>query len=150
MINNFILIILLSLSACTSLKKTSIFDIANKTKFSLVKKIPAQNEDEAKKVMLGRYNYLKLMFEQSRDPYYGHPKWTDTCLQSNKIGTVSDMTSVSELYVDGKGNPGFCPENPLALKAYEVFFYCEKEFSVFHVTIPQNESFDVKKVSLCK
>jgi len=150
MINPLIVITLLTVTGCSSLKRTSIFEIADNTKYSVVKKIPAQNEDEAKKVMIGRHNYLRLMFEQSRDPYYGHPKWTDTCLQSNKIGTVSDMSLVSELYVDGNGNPGFCPENPMALKAYEIFFYCKKESSVYQVTIPQKESLDLKKVSLCK
>lgn len=150
MIKSVALITLLTLSACSSLKKTSIFEIADKTKYSVVKKTAVQNEDEAKKILQGRFNYLKLMFEQSRDPYYGHPKWTDTCLQANKIGPVLNMTSLSELYVDGKGNPGFCPENPFALKAYELSFYCPGEHSVYQITIPQNEPLDQKSVSLCK
>ncbi len=150
MIKSVALITLLTLSACSSLKKTSIFEIAEKTKYSVVKKTAVQNEDEARKVLQGRYNFLKLMFEQSRDPYYGHPKWTDFCLQANKIGPVLNMTSLSELYVDGKGNPGFCPENPFALKAYEFSFYCPSEHLVYQITIPQNEPLDQNRVSLCK
>lgn len=150
MINLFTLLILLSITACSSFKKTSVFEIADKTKHSVVKKIDVANEDEAKKVLQGRHNYLKLLFEQSRDPYYGHPKWTETCLQGNKIGPVTNMTSLSELYVDNKGNPGFCPENPFALRAFEVDFYCAGEQSVYQITIPQNAPFDLNKVSLCK
>jgi len=94
------------------------------------------------------------MFEQSRDPYYGHPKWSESCLQANKIGYISKtdnpVMSVSELYVDGNGNPGFCPESLFVLKAYELFFYCEKENTVYQVTLPHKENIDLKQVSLCK
>lgn len=148
------LIFLLSITACSSLHKKSIFELADKTKYSVVKKTNALNVDEAKKILQSRFNYLTMLFEQSRDPYYGHPKWTDYCLQSNKIGPVTKtqnaIMSVSEIYVDGSGNPGFCPENPYALKAYEIAFYCENEQMVYQISLPSKDKLDLQKVSLCK
>jgi hypothetical protein len=154
MIKYLFLISLLALTACSSVHKTSIFDLAKNTQYSNIKSIKATNEDEARRVLQGRYNYLTLMFEQSRDPYYGHPKWTESCLQGNKIGFISKVKdpvmSVSELYVDDKGNPGFCPESLFAIKAYEIYFYCEQDNSVYQVTLPLDKAIDLNKVSLCK
>lgn len=147
-------IILIILTSCASTKKVSIFDLAQNTKYSIVRKINASTTEEANKILQSRFNYLTLLFEQSRDPYYGQPKWSESCLRENIIGAIaknkSELVSVSQLYVDGKGGPGFCPENPYALKAYEVSFYCEKEQTVYQITIPSKENFDLKKVGLCR
>lgn len=154
MTKTFVFLILLTLVSCASTPKTSLLDLAKNTQYSVVKKTEVLSAEEANKVLQSRFNYLTLLFEQSRDPYYGQPKWTETCLQGNKIGAISkedsNLISVSELYVDGKGNPGFCPENPFALKAYEVYFYCEKEHQVYQITLPIEQSIDLKKVSLCR
>lgn len=153
MTKTLVLSILLILVSCASTPKTSVFDLAKNSQYSVIKKTEAISVEEANKVLQSRFNYLTLLFEQSRDPYYGQPKWTETCLKGNKIGAISkegsDLIFVSELYVDGKGNPGFCPENPFALKAYEVYFYCEKEHQVYQITLPTEQTFDLKKVSLC-
>lgn len=148
------LIILFTLVSCASTKRVSLIELAEQTKYSVIKKTGAATEEEASRVMQNRYNYLTILFEQSRDPYYGHPKWSEACLKGNRIGSLnkenSGLLSVSELYVDGKGNPGFCPENPFALKAYEVYFYCEKEHQVYQVTLPSEQAIDLNKVSLCR
>lgn len=149
-----LMMIILSFAACSSMNKTSIFDIAQRTPHSVVKKTNDVTKEEANRILQNRYNYLRLMFEQSRDPYYGHPKWSDLCLAQNKIGNVVNtdkgLSSVSELFVDGKGNPGFCPENILAIKSYEVAFYCENEKVLYQVTINMQDAPDLNRVSLCK
>lgn len=146
---NFLVTLLICVSCSTH--KRNILELVDQTKYSAVKKSPAASKEEAAKILQNRFNYLTLMYEQSRDPYYGHPKWSEYCLKMTKIGSVSKnngVTSVSELYVDGKGNPGLCPEDPMALHAFEIGFYCENEQTVYQITLPQKE-FDMRKVNLC-
>jgi hypothetical protein len=146
-----ILSAIILIAASCSTYKESILNVAEQTKYSVIKKTPATSKEEAANILQKRFNYLTLMYEQSRDPYYGHPKWSEYCLKMTKIGSVTKnegVTSVSELYVDGNGNPGFCPEDPMAIHAFEVGFYCEIEQTVYQVTLPQKE-FDMRKVNLC-
>ncbi len=134
-----------------STHKDGLLKLAQETKYSVIKKTPASSKEEAAKHLQNRFNYLTLMYEQSRDPYYGHPKWSEYCLKMTKIGSVTKsdgVTSVSELYVDDKGNPGLCPEDPMAIHAFEIGYYCEQEKTVYQVTLPQKE-FDLDKVNLC-
>jgi hypothetical protein len=106
----------------------------------VIKKIPVTSSEEAGHVIQNKINFLNMLFEQTRDPYYGVPKWTELCLKENKIGgiqkTKHGIQAVSELYLDQSDSPGLCPENPSATKKYLVYLYCNGSESVYQILYP--------------
>ena len=106
----------------------------------LQKKIPVASSEEAGHVIQNKMNFLNMLFEQTRDPYYGVPKWTELCLKENKIGVIQKtkhgLQSVSELYLDQSDSPGQCPENPRATKKYLVYLYCSGSDSLLQILYP--------------
>ncbi|MFL5783514.1 MAG: hypothetical protein ACJ76H_02820 [Bacteriovoracaceae bacterium] len=67
---------------------------------------------EAKNFIVNKANYLKLLFEQSHDPYYGTPRWTPECLDKNRVGKVEEKYGNTflrnQLFLNNEYEPGFC------------------------------------------
>ena len=106
----------------------------------LQKKIPVTSSEEAGHVIQNKMNFLNILFQQTRDPYYGVPKWTELCLKENKIGVIQKtkhgLQAVSELYLDQTDSPGHCPENHSATKKYLVYLYCNGSDSLLQILYP--------------
>lgn len=121
----------------TKLIILALFTVAcsNLPKYAAVKKIPAKTEKDASFVIQNQLNFLTMLFEQSRDPYYGVPKWTEKCLKENKIGSIvkikNGIQAVSELYFDQSGSPGHCSDSSVTVaKGYLIYLYCDKQTEV--------------------
>jgi len=101
-----------------------------------VRRIPVDSKDQAKKVIENHVRYLRLLFEQSRDPYYGTPKWSDECLKANEIGESAAagaaLLSVSNLILDSKSQPGHCK----GVSHTVVMLYCDGQKEVQEIKIP--------------
>ena len=102
-----------------------------KTDPLVMKTIPVESKSEAKKYIQNQRNYLVLLFEQSRDPYYGVPKWKDECLKANRIGEIIETDNrivlSSKLYFDLKGTPGFCFGDASIVYGQQIIIYCEDD-----------------------
>lgn len=112
-------------------------------------KTPITSEAEAKRLLQNKVNYLKLLFEQSREPYYGTPKWSEVCLKENKIGeltvTEGEMKTISTLYLDQEGGPGQCPDNPLAKKYIVLTLHCQGQDFVSEIRIPASHTINLER-----
>lgn len=68
--------------------------------------------EEARHFVKNRLTYLRLLFEQSFDPYYNTPKWDPACLVANQIGKLQEKNGslwfVSRLFLNENGDVGFC------------------------------------------
>ena len=117
--------------------------------------IPVADRKAAKAYLQNQVNYLKILFEQSKDPYYGQPKWTEECLKTNRIGEIENFDGgllvLSDLLLDEEGNPGFCPEAPEeSFRAYSLLLYCEPQKQVQEMKIRYEDGLVLKGTDLCK
>jgi hypothetical protein len=120
----------------------------------LTKRIPAANKTQARNIIQNHLNFLTMLFEQSKDPYYNVPKWTDECLQSNEIGKITEtetqLQAVSLLYLSHSHEVGHCYRTPGAYQAYVVYIYCEKSNEVLEVTYPVEKHKVPGEINLCE
>lgn len=76
------------------------------------RKIQMESHQLANKWVQNKINFLGNIFEQSRDPYYGTPQWSEKCLEENLIGQIiatnHSLRSDSVLYLNQSGEAGFC------------------------------------------
>jgi hypothetical protein len=119
----------------------------------VMKSIPVKSRSEANKYIQNQRNYLILLFEQSRDPYYGVPKWKDECLKANRIGDIIETQSAivlsSRLYLDPKGNPGFCFGDPAIVYGQQIIVYCEGDNVVKDMSFKTTKGLDHTKYKIC-
>lgn len=118
-----------------------------------MKSVPVESRQEAKKYIQNQRNYLVLLFEQSRDPYYGIPKWKDECLRDNKIGdiveTEKSIVLTSRLYFDSKGTPGFCFGDSVIVYGQQIIVYCEGDKVVKDMKFKTPTDLDLTKYKIC-
>jgi aromatic ring hydroxylase len=118
------------------------------------KRIPAASKTQARSIIQNHLNFLTMLFEQSKDPYYNVPKWTDECLEENKIGTIteteSQLQAVSLLYLSRSHEVGHCGRTPGAYQAYVVYIYCEKGNEVLEVKYPVENQKAPGQINLCE
>ncbi len=116
---------------------------------SKVKEIPVSSPEQGKMVIENQVRFLKLLFTQSRDPYYGRPKWSEKCLAENRVGELTDkqgvLESVSELYLDRDSNPGVCS----GTKYTRRLIYCPSGKFVYSLTTPVQGQVTVNGTDLC-
>ena len=109
------------MSACAVTKTNRLPAFPSDAK---VRTIDVSSAEQAKKVIDNHVRFLKLLFEQSRDPYYGKLKWSEECLKANQVGErieVGDsMVSNSTLLLDSRGGPGNCGGTSHAV----IMLYC--------------------------
>ena len=85
---------------------------------------------EARNFVRNKWNYINILYEQSRDPYYGTPRWPEECLKRHEFGKISDHFGntffLSRLLLNDKDEPGDCNG-----KAADVaYLQCKDESSV--------------------
>lgn len=118
-----------------------------------IKDVPVTSRLEARKYIQNQRNYLVLLFEQSRDPYYGTPKWNEACLKANKIGEITDtpshITLSSRLFLDKQGAPGFCFEDASVVYGQQVLVYCEGDKVVRDLKFRTSDELEIKKYNIC-
>jgi hypothetical protein len=141
------------MSGCASHSQKNLVDDIQAIKGKSVNKIPVSSRAEALKYFHNQRNYLVLLFEQSRDPYYGTPKWTDECIKSNVLGRVTETSNmismISNLYLDKDGNPGLCPESKLAIKSHFILIFCEGSSEVLNLKFPTAPEINLEKYQFC-
>jgi hypothetical protein len=105
-----------------------------------IKERPVQDLKQARHHIQNKVNFIKFTFEQSRDPYYGTPKWSDGCLKANKIGAIKETSKSiqvrSTLYLNESGEVGHCPENEKASEYLVSYYYCEGSGKVVEASVP--------------
>lgn len=151
-----ILPLLLLISACSSIKSGggSPLDHLKKDRKSRKDEIPVSSVEEARRTITNKRNFLTLLFEQSRDPYYGVPKWTEECLEENKIGdikeTSEEISFVSVLYLDSTGSAGHCLESANTKKSYNIYLFCkDRPDNILHIKAPFDGTLKESQ-SLCR
>lgn len=144
---------LLVISGCASRSQKKLIEEVKTIPGNQIKLIPVSSRSEALKYFHNQRNYLILLFEQSRDPYYGKPKWTEECLKSNIPGPISEtanmLTMTSSLFLDSDGNPGLCPESKSAIKSQVLLIYCDRSSEILSLKFPTQAGIDLKKYKLC-
>lgn len=102
-------VLLLLLTACASGEKPVAGIERHQRKFS--------TPNEAQNFISNKARYLTLLFEQSHDPYYNTPKWSEDCLARNQIGKVENRNGHvvfrSRLLLDSQGEAGNCNGKPM-------------------------------------
>lgn len=82
---------------------------------------------EAKNFVRNKWNYLQILFEQSRDPYYGTPRWPEECLKQHVFGKLQEKGQatyfVSRLLLNSEKAPGDCRGTP----ADVIYLHCGEE-----------------------
>ncbi len=144
----FLLLLLTACSTGQSLEKK-----IQGMSFLEKKSIPVFSRLEAKKYIQNQRNYLVLLFEQSRDPYYGTPKWSEECLRENIIGDVKEerqhIIFSSMLYFDKTGSAGFCSVNKSASAGQRIVIYCEGDKNVKDMSVLTTNELNLEKFNLC-
>lgn len=129
---------LILLVACASPKKSGLklppgFDYS-------IRNIAQQSEPESRKTLTNKRNFLLALFEQSFDPYYGTPRWSEACLKENRIGEVQETSRgtylVSKLYLANNFEPGFCPEIDQAVPYVVAIFHCRETQDLMEIRVP--------------
>lgn len=124
------LFFLFLLFSCATARKTSFPENAE------IKVREFSSPKEAQNFIRNKSNYLKLLFEQSFDPYYGTPKWPLDCLAKNKISGVEEAQGnvffSSELIQNPSGEAGFCEGNLRDV----IFLQCKDEPRVYEINCP--------------
>ncbi len=109
----------------------------------------AATDSAGEEVIKRRQRYLEILYEQSIEPYYGTPKWSESCLRETQIGKVSENLAISTLYLDAKGNPGGCPGTPGNRKIFLVLVYCSEKKLVREVQFDFNAGLIFERSALC-
>ena len=101
-----------------------------------IRKIPVDSRDQAVKVVDNHVRFLKMLFQQSRDPYYGKLKWPEECLKANQVGERIEVGEVlvsnSLLLLDSRGVPGNCDGS----KHTVIMLYCPGAKDVQDIRFP--------------
>lgn len=117
-----------------------------------VKKIPTTSEYSAHKIIQNKMNFLISLFEQSVDPYYNVPKWSETCLKANSIGKTEETNTYlrqsSILYLRD-GQPGFCPTDSKAEKYFVIYQYCKNTNEILELNVPYEKNQNFMETNLC-
>ena len=118
----------------------------------MIKEVPVSSRGEAKKYIHNQRNFLVLLFEQSRDPYYGTPKWKDDCLMDNRIGDVTETKEAvylsSRLFLNNEGSPGYCFGGE-ARYGQQIVLYCEGSDKVLDMKFITQKEINLKDYTLC-
>ncbi len=115
-------------------------------------KIPVKDRLEAKKAMLKEYNFLKLLFVESRDPYYGTPKWGEKCLADNTFEYKEENGMIAlktNLYIDSSRKPGFCSGKAEYFRSNELMLYCGDAHFYWKIRFPQDKNYPLSSEVLC-
>ncbi len=94
---------------------------------------------EAKNFIRNKWNYINILFEQSRDPYYGTPRWPEECLAKHEFGKIQEKFGntffSSRLLLNAKNEPGDCQGKP-----YDVVqLHCKDEAVTHEIICPVGE-----------
>lgn len=146
MFNN-VLLFLLFLTGCSTTHNGSFLGPIKGEPSLRIKHFPVKNSSEAKNYIQNQLNFLAMLFEQSREPYYGTPRWTEECLKENQIGKIEDngngMKAISRLYLDKNGNTGHCSTSFETYHSYVIYLYCSEKDVVMEIKYaltPQNSA----------
>lgn len=150
------LIILLQ-TACVvtspDIKKEGLFQYVGRG-YHIVNSYPATNLSEATKIITLKTNYMRLLFEQTHEPTFGTPKWSEDCLKANKIGEAiaadEQIFNISELFVHFNGSLGHCEAGPKIFKAHHVLVYCPIYKEVIEYKFSYDPTLNFEKIDLCK
>ena len=127
----FIFFVLLS---CGHVNRLTLKELSNITPYSISTE-KVENLLKLIKQLETEYKYLKALFEQSYDPYYGTPKWSNECLSENIIEpiqrTQKGIFLITTLYYNWENKPGFCSSASFNGKNQNyiqtIKFYCYDE-----------------------
>ena len=126
------LIILIVFLSCAHVNKLSLKELSKLTPYSIsTEKV----EDGLKliKQLETEHKYLESIFEQSYDPYYGTPKWSQECLSENIIEpirkTPRGIFLITTLHYNWEKKPGFCSSSTTYGSSYiqTIKYYCYHE-----------------------
>lgn len=125
---NFIAIIFLFIS-CSHNKQVRF----------LTKRTTVSNQTEAKFILENQKQYLEMIFQQSKDPYYGKLRWTQECIDENKIGKIETekyLQLISVVYLNQYLSPGFCSNQTGSAKYVDLVIFCSSQKEVREYKIP--------------
>lgn len=135
---------ILLLASCSS-----VIPLPKKT----VKEFSVSSKLEARKILETRQRYLSLLFENNEMPVYVEKKWTQSCVEENKIGKIEEnqgsVILISELYLDSALKEGFCSDKFYVRKYYVAYVYCEDQGKVLDIRFPYTEKLKLDKRNLC-
>ncbi len=127
---SFLLILFYFLS-CSTAVETRI----NKENWKVSEKTMAG--DEALRLIQQKRRFLLLTFEQFMNPLYQGQKWTDACVEQNKIGNIREESGIilwhSVLYTGPEFRTGFCPDHQGAEESSFVMLYCRQSKKLIQV-----------------
>lgn len=105
-----------------------------------IKTIKVNNLERARVVMNNNLAFIRSIFEQSHDPYYGAEQWSEKCRQENVIGKVRETSkglfANSKLYLNDQLENGFCSNDPKAKPYHRVYYYCLGATELRHLIVP--------------
>lgn len=138
------------LLACAS--KKSIDQVSSPVP-PVIKRISVASTAEAKKYIQNQRNFLVLLFEQSRDPYYGTPKWSEDCLKQNQIGDIRETETYIALqaklilrYME----PGYCATDGRNKPGVQFIYFCKNTNEVVNLRFLTNKDFNSEDYDLCQ
>lgn len=117
----------------------------------VVEKFASRKDIEHK--LQNRFNYLRMLFEQSTDPYFGNKRWAESCLKENHWSEVKKtdkgMFLVAHLFLNSNKEAGYCPGMP-AWPTYEIRYSCHGSLELHTIRILSHKAAaDTNWESLC-
>lgn len=91
-----------------------------------------ESSEAARELIENRRAFWGRIFEQSVDPYFQVPRWSERCLKENDLGVVQQTSFgtflVGKLYLNEAFEPGFCADyldtRHAASRHFVVLFHC--------------------------
>ena len=107
----------------------------NKEKWKVSEK--TMSEDEALRLIRNKRTFLAMTYEQFYDPLFQSVKWTEACIEENKIGNIREEDGIilwhSVLYTGPEFRTGFCPDHTGAEQSSFVMLYCRQSQKLFQI-----------------
>ena len=101
---------------------------------------------EALALLRRKQSYYKALFQQSFDPYYGTPKFSEECLQENSISEIvtTDRGAflAMTLVLSPTGDAGYCSKSDIAgiTRSHMVYLVCGSETRVQRLIMKAEEA----------
>jgi hypothetical protein len=152
--SKFLIFALIIFEGCSTAQRKSTFvqEIAN-LKLRSIKSFHVSSTEDAKKYFEKTEKFLKLIFEQSKNPFTAYPRWTDQCLAENIIGTIKEeekhITMESSLLMNYFGSIGNCSNSSYAKKGVYLILYCKGSQEILEFKYPAVHALNLKEYVLC-
>lgn len=134
-----------SMMAC-SIKPTFFNQYKDRQIYS--RKYNVSDENEARKMIQNRLDFLHRLYKPSPDPVAESSIITPQCIKENRIGSLYEdsktIMAASTLHVDHFGNVGVCASDFKTRRMHSIYLFCKGDNYVLDLQFKYEPDFEPK------